>query len=162
MQNNVPSGSILRRTAGADLAAKLLFVAMLNSSDAAVLHNGALAKPYLIVDAGASGAEVGLKAIDSEPVRIKCAGVIDEGAAVYLDVATGQATATASAIRLGFAEEDKASGAGDVLVRPDVQIAPVGTLAPLALTIGGSYNQTQVQNISDKVDAVIAALKLAR
>lgn len=162
MQNNVATGPILRRTAGADLSLKEKFVVMLNSDDQVVLHDGSLAKAYVLIDADVEDAEVGIQALGNAGIRIKTAGAHVNGAAVYLDVATGKATATGSAIRLGFAEETKAIGEGDVLTRPDVQIAPVGTLALLAQNISAAYVEAEVQAISDKVDALIALVKVAR
>ncbi len=162
MQNNTAPGPILRRTAGADLSLKEKFVVMLNSDDQVVLHDGSLAKAYVLIDAGIEDAEVGIQALGNAGIRIKSALAHTNAAAVYLDTATGKATPTASAIRLGFAEETKASGEGDVLIRPDVEIAPVGTLAALALTITDPPTQAEVQAIADKVDALIALVKVAR
>lgn len=163
MQNNATAGPILRRTAGADLSEKENFIVMLNSSDEVVLHDGSLANAYLLIDPAGDGEEAGIQSlVGDDAVRVKTAAAHADGAAVYLDIATGKGTATPSAIRLGFSEEIKLIGEGTVLFRPSVQIAPVGTLAALAQTISGSYSQAEVQAISTKVDAIIAALKLAR
>ena len=135
---------------------------MLNSSDEVVLHDGSLAKAYVLIDAGADETEVGIQALAGAGIRVKSAAAHTDGAPVYLDIATGKATSVQSAIRLGFAEEAKSSGEGSILIRPEVQIAPVGTLAALGQTISGTYSQSEVQAISTKVDALIALVKLAR
>lgn len=162
MQSNVPSGLRLRRTAGADLSAKENFIVMLDSSDEIQLHDGSVKTLYVLDEAPADGEEATLIALDpTEPVRVKTAGAHTIHAPVYLDISTGKASPTASAIRLGFALETKASGEGNVLIRPAPAIQPVTTLAALAQTISGTYSQAEVQAISDKVDALIALLKKA-
>lgn len=162
MQNNVNPSPIIRRTAAADLSAKTNFIAMLNSTDGAVLHDGSAVQPYLIVEGAVSGKEVALQALIGEPVNIKSAGIFNPTVPVFLDLSTAKATATVTAVRLGFAEQIKPTGEGQVLVRPDVQFAQVpSSIAALGLTAGGSYNQTYMQNVIDKVDAVIAQLKKA-
>lgn len=40
-------------------------------------------------------------------------------------------------------------------------LSQAATVAPLAQTISGTYDDAEVQAISDKVDAIIAALKTA-
>lgn len=40
-------------------------------------------------------------------------------------------------------------------------LSQAATVAPLAQTISGTYDDAEVQAISDKVDAIIAALKAA-
>lgn len=163
MQNNVTAGPILRRTAGADLSEKENFIVMLDSSDEVVLHDGSLANAYVLIDAAGDGEEVGiLSLVGLDAVRVKSAAAHDAAAPVYLDIATGKGSAAQSKIRLGFAEESKLVGEGNILIRPAVEIAPVGTLAALAQTISGTYSQSEVQAISTKVDDIIAALKLAR
>ena len=162
MQTNVPTGLSLRRTSGADLTAKLGFIVMLDGSDLIQLHDGSVKTPYLLNESPASGESAMIEALDpTVPIRVKSAGAHTIHAPVYLDVATGKATPTPSAVRLGFALETKASGEGNVLIRPYVAIQPVTTLAALAQTIGGTYSESDVQAISTKVDAIIAALKLA-
>lgn len=162
MQNNVPSGLRLRRTAGADLSACENFVVMLDSSDTIQLHDGSVKTPYVLLEGPASGVEGSILALDpTEPVRIKTAGAHTIHAPVYLDIATGKASPTASAIRLGFCLETKASGEGNVLIRPHVAIQPVTTLTALGQTISGTYSQAEVQAISTKVDALIALVKKA-
>lgn len=162
MQSNLTPGLRLNRLAGADLSAKEGFVVMLDSSDAIQIHTGAVRTPYVLIDAPESGECGIIDALDpTEPKRVKSADAHVIHTPVYLDVATGKATATASAIRLGFALETKGSGEGNVLIRPYVAIQPITTLTALGQTISGSYSQSEVQAISTKVDAVIAALKKA-
>jgi hypothetical protein len=159
MQNNVQPCSI-RRTTGAAIAVNL--VVMIDSSNLAQIHDGTLTKPYLAYEGVGSGEQITLLEIGDDPIRVVSAGAHTLGAAVYLDIATGKATATASKLRLGFAREDKSSGAGTILIAPDVQFAPVGTLALLAQTTAGTYTQAQVQAIADKLDALIALVQKSR
>lgn len=163
MQTNVPTGTTLRRTAGADLSAKKDFIVMLDSSDEIQLHDGSVKTPYLLLDNTDDTKEGSIQAlVPNEPVRVKSASAHTKHAAVYLDVATGKATPTASSIRLGFALETKAdTSEGSVAIRPEVAIQPVTTLAALAQTTSGSYVQAEVQAIATKVDAIIALLKKA-
>lgn len=141
MQSNVPSGLRLRRTAGADLSAKENFVVMLDSDDLIQLHDGSVKTPYVLDEAPAEGEEATLIALDeTEPVRIKTAGAHTIHEPVYLDVATGKGSPTASAIRLGFALETKASGEGNVLIRPAPAIQPVTTLAALGGALTGTVD----------------------
>lgn len=162
MQNNVPTGLRLRRTAGADLSAKQNFIVMLDGDDAIQLHDGSVKTPYLLLENAGDGAEAALEALDpGVPARVKSAAAHTIHAPVYLDAATGKATPTAGAVRLGFALEAKGAGEGDVLIRPAVAIQPVTTLAALGQTISGAYSQAEVQAISAKVDALIALLKKA-
>jgi len=162
MQSNLPSGLRLTRAAGADLSDKQDYIVMLDGSDTIQLHDGSVRTPYLLLESPASGEDGIITALDpTEPVRVKTAGSHTIHAPVYLDTATGKATATASAIRLGFALEAKGSGEGNVLIRPYVAIQPVTTLTALGQTISATYSQAEVQAISTKVDAVIAKLKLA-
>lgn len=143
MQSNVPSGLRLRRTAGADLSAKQDFIVMLDSSDEIQLHDGSVKTPYLLTEAPADGEEASIEAIDpTVPCRVKTAGAHTLHEPVYLDIATGKATPTASAIRLGFCLETKASGEGNVLIRPAVAIQPVTTLAALAGSLTGTVDGT--------------------
>lgn len=119
MQNNVPTGLRLRRTAGADLSSSQDFIVMLNGSDAIVLHDGSFKTPYLLHEAPASGEEATIEALDpTVPVRIKTAGAHTIHAPVFLDAATGKASATVSGVLLGFCLETKSSGEGNVLIRP--------------------------------------------
>lgn len=143
MQNNVPSGLRLRRTAGADLSAKENFIVMLDGSDEIQLHDGSVKTPYLLTENTDDAAEGTIEALDpTVPVRVKTAGAHVIHAPVYLDISTGKATPTASAIRLGFALETKDSGEGDVLIRPAVAIQPVTTLAAIAGTLTGTVDGT--------------------
>lgn len=163
MQTNVPTGSILRRTAAADLSAKKDCVVMLNSSDAIVSHDGSVKTPYILLENTDDTKEGGIQAIIPEvPVRVKSASAHTRHAPVYLDVATCKATPTASAIRLGFALEAKAdTSEGTVAIMPNVAIQPVTTLEPLAQTTSVTYVQAEVQAIATKVDALINLLKKA-
>ena len=162
MQTNSTPGLRLNRTAGADLTGSESCIVMLDSSGLIQLHTGILATPYVLIDSPASGMDGIIDALDPTlPVRVKSAGAHTNGAPVYLDPETSQASPTPSSLRLGFALESKASGAGNVLIRPAPAFQPITTLAPLGQTISGSYTQAEVQAISTKVDALIAALKLA-
>ena len=162
MQTNIPTGLRLNRTSGADLTLCLGYIVMLDASDLIQLHDASVKTPYLLLESPASGEDANIEALDPTiPVRVKTAGAHTIHTPVYLDVATGKASPTASAIRLGFALETKASGEGNVLIRPAVAIQPVTTLAPLAQTISSSPTQAEVQAISTKVDALIALAKLA-
>lgn len=139
MQTNVPTGLRLRRTSGADLTLCLGYIVMLDASDLIQLHTGAVKTPYLLLESPASGDEAMIEALDpTVPARVKTAGAHTIHAPVYLDIATGKATPTASAIRLGFALETKASGEGNVLIRPAVAIQPITTLAALTGTLTGT------------------------
>jgi hypothetical protein len=164
MQTNVPTGTTLRRTAGADLSAKKDFIVMLDGSDEIQLHDGSLKTPYILLENTDDTKEGSVQALNpNEPVRVKSASAHVKHAPVYLDVATGKATPTASAIRLGFALEAKAdTSEGSVAIRPDPAIAPVGTLALLAQDISATYVEAEVQAISTKVDALIALVQKAR
>ncbi len=162
MQTNIPSGLRLRRTAGVDLSLCLGFVVMLDGSDLIQLHDGSLKTPYLLLEPAYSGEQASIEALSpTVPIRVKTAGAHTIHAPVYLDIATGKATPTPSAIRLGFALETKASGEGNVLIRPYVAVQPVTTLAALNQTTSGAYVQAEAQATATKVDAIIAALKLA-
>ena len=162
MQTDIPSGLRLRRTSGADLTAKLGFIVMLDGSDLIQLHDGSVKTPYLLLEPASSGEQASIEALDpTVPIRVKAAGAHTIHTPVYLDVATGKASPTASALRLGFAMETKSSGEGNVLIRPYVAIQPVTTLAALNQTTSGTYQQAEAQATAAKVDAIIAALKLA-
>lgn len=124
MQNNVPTGLTLRRTAGADLSAKQDFIVMLDSSDEIQLHDGSFKTPYLLLEDAADGKEAAIQALDpGTPCRVKSAGAHTIHAPVFLDAATGKATATVGGVLLGFCLETKSSGEGNVLIRPCVGVA---------------------------------------
>lgn len=84
------------------------------------------------------------------------------GKDVFWDAGNQRATATAAGVRLGLVA--KAAADADtsvaVLVAPP-GYAPAAAVAALGVTVGGAFNQSQVQGIADKIDAVIAALKAA-
>lgn len=89
---------------------------------------------------------------------------ITAGATLFWDAGNSRASLSASAgKKLGVAVLPAANG-DDVVhakLTPSDPGKPAAAVAALAVTVGGTFNQAQVQGIADKVDAVIAALKAA-
>lgn len=103
----------------------------------------------------------------SNVVYLEASAAIARGADV-MPVVTGNkiATATEGKSVVGMAI-DKASADGDlirVMIMPVASsvsdgYAPQADIADLGQTISGTYDQAEVQAISDKVDAILAALR---
>jgi hypothetical protein len=99
-------------------------------------------------------------------IYVEASAAIARGAAV-MPVVTGQKVATATAAKtiLGLAL-DKAAADGD-LIRVILAetgsrfIFPAAAVANLNQTISATYSQAEVQAISTKVDALLAALRLS-
>ena len=162
MQSNCAQGTHLRRTAGADLSSSENYIVMLNSSDEVVLHDGSNKQAYLLFDGGALGDEVTIIALNgySGQLRAKSSVAHTIHTPVYLDTATGKVTGVQSSVRLGFAEETKAVGAGDVAFRPDVLILPRATAA---ITAGATPSfapsaLNRIQTLTPAEDETIAAV----
>lgn len=101
-------------------------------------------------------------------VYVEASAAIARGADV-MPVISGEkvAVATAGKSVIGMAI-DKAAADGDLIrimvLEPEIKSEPLiqqGAIADLNQTISGSYVDTEVQAISDKVDALLASLRLA-
>lgn len=150
MKNYIQKGNVLQFTAGADYASGAVVVlgALVGFVEGKVL-SGAIGE----------AAVEGVFSCDKVSAQ-----AWTQGQRLYWDVSLAKFTTVqdTDTVFAGVAAEDAANPSATGKIKLQDDGAPqAATVAALAQTISGTYQQAEVQAISSKVDAILTALKNA-